>query len=146
MRSPAVTASREIVDLLTEYYAAMEANDPSLYGTYYAEDMMLTFGNSPTITGRQNVLAAFVAVLDKVRSLHHDLVNVWEQDDGGVVIYESVGVWNLFDGTQVSINACTVLTVVDGKFTDQRIYVDNAPVEAALARAEQTMPADSQTP
>ena len=36
------------------------------------------------------------------------------------------------DGTAVSINACTVLTLVDGKFADQRIYVDNAPVAAAL--------------
>jgi putative Ca2+/H+ antiporter (TMEM165/GDT1 family) len=48
------------------------------------------------------------------------------------MIYESVGVWNLFDGTVIAINACTVLTLVDGKFADQRIYVDNAPVLAAL--------------
>jgi hypothetical protein len=93
--------------------------------------MTLTFGNSPTIEGRENVIAAFAEVLKRVRSLHHDLVNVWEQD-GGVVVYESVGVWNLFDGTKIAINACTVLTLVDGKFADQRIYVDNAPVFAAL--------------
>ena len=78
-------------------------------------------------------------MLGKVRSLHHDLVNVWEQDDG-VILYESVGVWNLFDGRRISINACTVLTVADGKFTDQRIYVDNAPVDAALAREAQGAP------
>jgi hypothetical protein len=111
----------------------MEANDPARYGSYYADDMTLTFGNSPTITGRQNVIDTMTAVLGTVRSLHHDLVNVWEHDNG-VVVYESVGVWSLFDGQQVSINACTVLTVVNEKFTDQRIYVDNAPVEAALAR------------
>jgi hypothetical protein len=85
----------------------------------------------PTITGWENVVAAFTEVLKRVRSLHHDVVNVWEQNDG-VVIYESVGAWNLFDGTVISINACTVLTLVDGKFADQRIYVDNAPVLAAL--------------
>ena len=134
-----MTATRATVDLLTEYYAAMETNDPARYGVYYDEDMTLTFGNSATIHGRQNVLAAFAEVLNKVRSLHHDLVNVWEQD-GGVVVYESVGVWNLLDGTQVSINACTVLTVADGKFTDQRIYVDNTPLEAALARAARDSP------
>ena len=124
-------ANQTTVDLLTEYYAAMESNDPRSYGAYYADDMTLTFGNSPTIRGRENVVAAFAEVLGRVRSLHHDLVNVWEQE-GGVVVYESVGVWNLHDGTQVSINACTVLTVIDGKFTDQRIYVDNEPLTAAL--------------
>ena len=134
-----MTASQATLDLLTEYYAAMETNDPLRYGAYYAEDMTLTFGNSPTITGRQNVIAAFAEVLGKVRSLHHDLVNVWEQGDG-VILYESVGVWNLLDGSRISINACTVLTVADGKFTDQRIYVDNAPVEIALARAAHGAP------
>ena len=134
-----MSASKATLDLLTEYYAAMETSDPLRYGAYYAEGMTLTFGNSPTITGRQNVIAAFAEVLGRVRSLHHDLVNVWEQDDG-VILYESVGVWNLFDGTTISINACTVLTVDDEKFTDQRIYVDNAPVEAALARAANGAP------
>jgi ketosteroid isomerase-like protein len=126
-----VRASQATIHLLTEYYAAMESNDPQRYGTYYADDMTLTFGNSPTIQGRENVLAAFAEVLDRVRSLHHDLVNVWEVE-GGVVVYESVGVWNLYDGTKVSIGAGTVVTLVDGKFVDQRIYVDNAPVAAAL--------------
>jgi ketosteroid isomerase-like protein len=126
-----VRASQATIDLLNEYYAAMESNDPQRYGAYYADDMTLTFGNSPTIKGRENVLAAFAEVLDRVRSLHHDLVNVWEVD-GGVVVYESVGEWNLHDGTKVSINAGTVVTLVDGKFVDQRIYVDNTPVAAAL--------------
>ena len=134
-----MSASKATLDLLTEYYAAMETNDPLRYGAYYDEDMTLTFGNSPTITGRQNVIAAFAEVLGRVRSLHHDLVNVWEQDDG-MILYESVGVWNLVDGTTISINACTVLTVADDKFTDQRIYVDNAPVDAALARAAHGAP------
>jgi limonene-1,2-epoxide hydrolase len=126
-----VHASQATIELLTEYYDAMETNEPGCYGTYYSDDMTLTFGNSPTIEGRENVIAAFAEVLKRVRSLHHDLVNVWEQD-GGVVVYESVGVWNLFDGRKISINACTVLTVVGGKFVDQRIYVDNAPVFTAL--------------
>ena len=134
-----MSASQATVDLLTEYYAAMETSDPVRYGGYYAEGMTLTFGNSPTITGRENVIAAFAEVLGKVRSLHHDLVNVWEQPDG-VVVYESVGRWNLFDGTQVSINACTVLTIVAGMFTDQRIYVDNGPLFAALDARETVQP------
>jgi hypothetical protein len=71
-------------------------------------------------------------MLSRVRSLHHDLVNAWEED-GGVVIFETVATWDFYDGTTIMIGACSVCTVVDGKFTDQRIYVDNAPLFAALA-------------
>ena len=130
-----MSASQATRELLVEYYAAMESNDPRRYGVYYADDMRLTFANSPTITGRDAIVAAFAEVLGRVRSLHHDLVNVWEQPDG-VIVYESVGTWNLFDDTQVSINACTVVSVADGRFTDQRIYVDNAPLVAALGAQE----------
>jgi hypothetical protein len=42
---------------------------------------------------------------------------------GGVVIFESVGTWRFYDGSEASIKACSVFTVLDGKFTDQRIYV-----------------------
>ena len=125
-------ASRATINLLTTYFAAMEAKDSERLGSYYAEDMTLTFANSPMITGREKVLARMVDLLDRVRSLAHKLVNVWEED-GGVVIFEVVSIWILNDGSVISINACSVFTLVDSKFVDQRIYVDNAPLDKALS-------------
>ncbi|WP_405667244.1 nuclear transport factor 2 family protein [Streptomyces sp. NBC_01166] len=125
-------ASIETVKLLTEYYSAMEANCPREFGSYYAEDMTLTFGNSPEVKGRENVISAFRGALDKVASLGHDLVNVWEED--GIVFFESVGRWTLRSGAVIEIKAASKITIVDGKFVDQRIYVDNAPVFDALER------------
>lgn len=66
-------------------------------------------------------------LLGKVKSLAHPLTNVW-QDEGGVVIFEVTTIWRLHDDTEIKINACSIFTLVDGKFTDQRIYVDNTPV------------------
>ncbi|MCL8011285.1 nuclear transport factor 2 family protein [Streptomyces sp. AS02] len=128
-------ASTETVRLLTEYYAAMEANSPREFGSYYAEDMTLTFGNSPEIKGRENIIAAFSAKLDEVVSLGHDLVNAWEEE-GGVVFFESIGRWTLRGGAVIEIKAASKITIVDGKFVDQRIYVDNAPVLEALERED----------
>lgn len=128
-------ASTETVRLLTEYYAAMEANNPREFGAYYSEDMTLTFGNSPEIKGRENIVAAFSAKLDEVVSLGHDLVNVWEEENG-VVFFESVGRWTLHGGAVIEIKAASKITIVDGRFIDQRIYVDNAPVLEALEREE----------
>ena len=50
---------------------------------------------------------------------------VW-QEDGGVVILEVTSIWRLHDDTVVEIKACSIFTLADGKFVDQRIYVDNA--------------------
>ena len=123
-------ARQETVDFLKSYYAALEANEPEVCGGYYAEDMTLTFGNSATVRGRASVLASF-GVLGRVRSVRHDLLNVWEED-GGQVVIECVAHWHLHDGTSLSIPAMTVFTIADGKIIDQRIFVDNAPLAEAL--------------
>ena len=120
------------LDLLTDYFQAMEVKDLDRLGAYYAEDITQTFANAPTITGRATVLARMADLLGQVTSLAHPLTNVW-QEDGGVVIFEVTSVWRFHDDTEVSVNACSIFTIADGTFTDQRIYVDNAPVDRFLA-------------
>jgi ketosteroid isomerase-like protein len=109
----------------------MEAKDFDRLGAYYADDITQTFANAPTITGRDTLLARMVDLLGKVTSLAHPLLNVWQEDDG-VVIFEVTSVWRFQDDTEVKINACSIFTILDGTFTDQRIYVDNAPIDRYL--------------
>ena len=78
------------------------------------------------------MIARMVDLLGKVKWLAHPLLTVW-QEGGGVVISEVTSIWRFHDDTEVKINACSIFTIVDGKFTDQRIYVDNAPVDRFLA-------------
>jgi limonene-1,2-epoxide hydrolase len=92
----------------------------------------LTFANAPTITGRDAMLNQMTIVLGKVESLAHPLIKLW-QEDGGVVIFEGTSIWRFHDDREVKINACSIFTLVDGKFTEQRIYVDNAPVYPFLS-------------
>ena len=74
------------------------------------------------------------SLLGKVKSLAHPLINVWREDDG-VIILEVTSVWRFRDDTEIKINACSIFTIDDGKFTDQRIYVDNAPIDRYLQLA-----------
>jgi ketosteroid isomerase-like protein len=124
-------ADQATADLLTDYFAAMEVKNFDRLSSYYADDITLTFANAPTVTGRDAVLNQMVTLLGKVKSLAHPLINVW-QEDGGVVIFEVTSIWRFHDDTEVKINACSIFTLVDGKFSDQRIYVDNAPVDPLL--------------
>ena len=66
-------------------------------------------------------------------SLVEGLLEVAEQEGDGVMIFEVTSVWRFHDDTEVKINACSIFTVVDGQFTDQRIYVDNAPIDSFLS-------------
>lgn len=125
-------ADQATIDLLTNYFDAMEAKDLARLGAYYADNITQTFANSPTITGRDAILERMASLLGKVKSLAHPLINVWQEDDG-VIILEVTSVWHLHDDGVIVIDACSIFTVRDGKFTDQRIYVDNAPVDSAIS-------------
>jgi hypothetical protein len=59
------------------------------------------------------------------------LIDLW-QEDGGTAILEVTSICRLHDDSEVRINACSTFTIDDGTFTDQRIHVDNAPVDPFL--------------
>ena len=125
-------ADQSTVDFLTEYFAVMEKKDYERLGDYYADDITLTFANAPTVKGKDVVLAQMTAIGGKVGSLAHPLVNIWQEEDG-VVVFEVDSAWRFLDGVELTIRACSIFTIADGKFTDQRIYVDNSPINSYLS-------------
>jgi ketosteroid isomerase-like protein len=125
-------ASQVTVDLLNDYYTAMRSKDFASCRTYCADDMTVTFANNPPIDGADAFFDVLSQMLAQVTSVHHDIVNAWESDDGSL-IFESSATWTLHDGQTVQIPACSVLAMRDGKVADQRIYVDNSPLFDALA-------------
>src|SRR4051812_16272273 len=105
-------ADQATVDLLTNYFAAMQAKDRERIDSYYADEITLTFANAPTVTGREAVLAQMTTLLGKVESLAHPLINVWQEDDG-VVVFEVASVWHFPDGAEATIKACSIFTIAD---------------------------------
>lgn len=128
-------ASESTIKFLTEYYAAMETKDAARYRPYYSDEMTATFANAPKLQGAEAFVAALSGLLERIESLHHDVIAAWEEDDG-VLIFESVATWTLLDGSSLTIPACSVCRMAGGKFTEQQIYVDNAPLFAALEQDE----------
>src|SRR6476620_3737013 len=124
-------ADQATINLLTDSFDAMEAKNFARLGAYCTDDITLPSANAPTVTGRQAVLSQMTSLLGKVTSLAHPLINIW-QEDGGVVIFEVTSIWRLHDDTEIKIHACSIFTLIDGKCSDQRIYVDNAPVDPYL--------------
>jgi ketosteroid isomerase-like protein len=89
-------ADQATIDRLTDYVDAMEAKDHGRLGSYYADNIRLTFANAPIVTGSDAVLPQMTTLLGKVKSLAHPLINVW-QEDGGVVIFEVTSIWRFHD-------------------------------------------------
>jgi ketosteroid isomerase-like protein len=124
-------ADQSTVDLLTEYFAVMEAKDYDRLGNYYADNITLGFANAPTLKGKNAVLEQMQRIGAKVDNLAHPLVNVWQEDDG-IVVFEVDSVWHFPDGIHKTIRACSIFTITNRKLTHMRIYVDNSPIDHYL--------------
>jgi ketosteroid isomerase-like protein len=128
---PVARAPQETIDLLNDYFGALEAKDFDRLRGFYAEDVALTFANHPTITGAKNVLALMADLAGKLDRIEHRLLRVWQEDEG-VVVLEVRCIYHLNDGAVIEITACSIFVSVDGRFADMRLYVDHATVDAVL--------------
>ena len=123
-------ADQATTDLLTDYFQAMEVKDFDRLGAYYADDITQT---SPT--------------LDHHGARHHSCPYCRPARQGqfaGAPVYQYLA----GSGRRGDLRGHQHLalqrrhrhqdqrlldfTIADGKFTDQRIYVDNAPVDRFL--------------
>jgi hypothetical protein len=102
--------------------------------SFMADDIRFTFGNQEPITGRDTAAAALGSVLAQCEKIEHSVVTWFEsaKDDGGTDTLAEVRVtYHLKGGRVVSIPACLFTSVTsDGRFTEQRLYADMAPVLA----------------
>ena len=84
--------------------------------------LSLTFANAPTITGRDAMLDQMTLRARQGRNRWlNPLINVWQEDWRGGSSSRSPACGASHDDREVKINACSIFTLVDGKFTDQRI-------------------------
>ena len=129
--TPVARAPQETIELLNDYFGALEAKDFDRLRAFYADDVALTFANHPTITGAENVLALMADLAGKLDRIEHRLLRLWQEDDG-VVVLEVRCIYHLNDSTVIEITACSIFVMADGRFADMRLYVDHAPVDAVL--------------
>ena len=64
-------ADQATIDMLTDYFAAVQAKDSERIRSYYSDDMTLTFANAPTVTGAEAVMAQITTLFVKVESFAH---------------------------------------------------------------------------
>ena len=131
----AVKASETTVDVVRRYYASIDTTkkmDEAIH--FFTEDATLHFANNEPISGREAIHAAISGILDSVEAIRHDVQGVWE-DEKGTVIFEVDVTYTLKDESEVALSGAVFCDMEDGRFREQRIYVDLAPLFAGMAAA-----------
>lgn len=109
-------------------FAIIDRQDAAAFADAFDREGVFIFGNAEPVVGHAAIEAAVSAFFGVIRSLRHDLHDVWQIDD--TVISRLTVTYTRYGGTIVSLPAATIWREKAGLITDYRIYADLAPLFA----------------
>lgn len=124
-----VRARPETVQWIKGYYELLDTGRLDECDRYFTSDATLKIAHLPEIVGWEAIDRAMRGGMSNplVNGIVHDVRNAWEEDDG-LVIFEVVAHYMLADGRQVEVPGIVISTVIDGRFSSQRIAADLSTV------------------
>lgn len=123
------TTDADLIDRASAAFADIDSFEVEKFLRHLDDDVVFTFGNAPSVIGKDGVRAAVLGFWETIAGLTHHLQNVWEVEDGKTVAYIHVE-YTRHDGQHVTVPNIDILTWKNGVVTDWRIVIDVAPVYA----------------
>lgn len=121
-----------------DLYTDVDRKDMDAVAPWFADDVVMTMGNSEPIVGRDNVVGSLRQFQSILAGLAHTFLAVIEQGD--VAMLETKTRFDLHSGGCVELKGVTIIERAGGLITAQRMYVDMTPLWAAQASAETPSP------
>jgi hypothetical protein len=123
-------ASRETTDWVLSYYKAVDSGDIGTMMTYFAPDARSRFGNAAFVYGRAAIERDLVTKSRGVRAIAHHFNNIWDADDGVIVLDADID-FTRHDGVVVRAHGAGLFRHHDQLWTEQLHYVDLSGVFGA---------------
>jgi ketosteroid isomerase-like protein len=115
-------------ELLTQVFAAFDAQDIPTLSAFVTDDVELRLGNAPVVQGKAEFVDAVNAFHQSVAGVHHELLQVYSDEDIAIVEFDVH--YTRRDGRTVVLPCCNVFRIDDGLISDYHSYVDATPVYA----------------
>lgn len=107
-----------------EFFRVADSRDMERFLALHTEDVRLTVGNYPSISGKEALAGSIGGLWSKLRAMSHSIAAAWSLHDGTVGVAESLCMYTRLDESTLTIRPCTVLRRRGGRICDLRIYAD----------------------
>ncbi|MES2765051.1 MAG: nuclear transport factor 2 family protein [Bacteroidota bacterium] len=114
-----------------ELFNAIDTMNTDKFASFIAEDGTLTFGNNPSVTGRENIHAVIDGFFKAIAGISHKVQNVLEAD--GHVIMRGTSTYTRHDGSRLTTPFCNVFKMEGDKIKTYDIYIDLSQLFAPVA-------------
>jgi ketosteroid isomerase-like protein len=121
-----------------ERFRAVDRKDIDGFINMLTDDHQFTFGSRPPVVGKDDARAVVLHFWSLIGRLRHNIWRVTETDD--LIFVEANVDYERLDGNVVTVPCCDVIRVRDRKLCEQRAYLDQSPVWAAIVEEPRRWP------
>lgn len=113
---------------IPKIFKAVDQMDAAGFASHFSDDGVFTFGNWPTVKGRDEITASVEQFFTSIKALEHRVIDSWTAD--GVEIAEVAVTYTRHDDSFVDLTAACIFRVDGDLISDYRIYMDISPLYA----------------
>lgn len=110
--------------LLESLFNSIDRKQADAFSDHLADDCSFTYGNNPTIHGRQGIHEMVSGFFDSIAGLSHEIEQFWKLDDA-LICHGSV-TYSRHDGTELCVPFANVMSLAGPLISDYRIFVDTS--------------------
>lgn len=115
------------------YFVGIDDNDLDAVDALVHQDIVMIFANAEPSIGKRIFMANAKVRNPAFAQIRHDLIEVWQPDDGAVVIVTMTVTYERLDGFVVAVPCCGIFEFDGGQIRRYRVFIDRAPAVAATA-------------
>ena len=103
-------------------FQSIDNSNTDAFLTFLSDDVTFRFGNAEPVKGKENVGNTVQGFFDSIKTLSHDLHEVWEHPDA--VVCHGTVTYTRHDSTTLTVPFANVFGINGNLVRDYRIFVD----------------------
>lgn len=107
---------------IKELFQSVDNRDVNAFLGFLSDDVRFRFGNAPPVDGKANVGNLVSGFLESVKSLRHDVVEIWQKQD--VVVCHGVVTYTRKDSSTLSVPFANIFKLAGVSIREYLIFVD----------------------
>jgi ketosteroid isomerase-like protein len=123
------TSQDTATETVRQLLVAVDSGDVDAICEHLTDDVSFQFGNGEAIVGKPGFKAASHAVFDTVAASRHDILHLWEVEEGTVIAVMNVH-YDRVDGRKLRLPCCNLFRVRYSRICEYRVFMDATPVFA----------------
>ncbi len=118
----------ERIRMIKDLFKSIDEMDVDSASSFYSDSMKFTFGNMPTIEGKENVKEMVSGFFAGIAGIAHALIETIEKDD--TIILRGTVTYTRKDDSQLTVPFCNVFKMEKEKIQEYSTYVDTSELFA----------------